>query len=60
LELCTPKAGETVVVNAAAGAVGMHVGQIAKIKGSGKNSFVKFSTFLLVESLFFFLAEKLK
>ncbi|CAB3385250.1 Hypothetical predicted protein [Cloeon dipterum] len=33
LELCKPKAGETVVVNAAAGAVGMHVGQIAKIKG---------------------------
>ncbi|KAF4520439.1 hypothetical protein B566_EDAN004011 [Ephemera danica] len=33
LEVCQPKAGETVVVNAAAGAVGMHVGQIAKIKG---------------------------
>ncbi|CAB3385251.1 Hypothetical predicted protein [Cloeon dipterum] len=33
LEICKPKAGETVVVNAAAGAVGMHVGQIAKIKG---------------------------
>ncbi|XP_059475084.1 prostaglandin reductase 1-like [Neocloeon triangulifer] len=33
LEICQPKAGETVVVNAAAGAVGMHVGQIAKIKG---------------------------
>ncbi|KAF4520438.1 hypothetical protein B566_EDAN004010 [Ephemera danica] len=33
LEICKPKAGETVVVNAAAGAVGTHVGQIAKIKG---------------------------
>ena len=30
LELCQPKAGETVVVN---GAVGSLVGQIAKIKG---------------------------
>ena len=33
LELCSPKAGETVVVNGAAGAVGSLVGQIAKIKG---------------------------
>jgi len=33
LRLCTPKAGETVLVNAAAGAVGSMVGQIAKIKG---------------------------
>ncbi|CAG0901801.1 unnamed protein product [Cyprideis torosa] len=33
LELCKPKEGETVVVNAAAGAVGSLVGQIAKIKG---------------------------
>ncbi|CAG0893161.1 unnamed protein product [Darwinula stevensoni] len=33
LELCQPKKGETVVVNAAAGAVGSLVGQIAKIKG---------------------------
>ena len=33
LELCTPKAGETLVVNGAAGAVGSLVGQIAKIKG---------------------------
>ena len=33
LELCSPKAGETVVVNAAAGAVGSVMGQIAKIKG---------------------------
>ena len=33
LELCTPKAGETVVVSTAAGAVGSCVGQIAKIKG---------------------------
>ncbi|XP_018028160.1 prostaglandin reductase 1 [Hyalella azteca] len=33
LELCSPKAGETVVVNAAAGAVGSAVCQIAKIKG---------------------------
>ncbi|MBI4904628.1 MAG: NADP-dependent oxidoreductase [Acidobacteria bacterium] len=33
LEVCTPKAGETVVVSGAAGAVGSYVGQIAKIKG---------------------------
>ncbi|XP_060534607.1 prostaglandin reductase 1-like [Cylas formicarius] len=33
LEICKPKAGETVVVSGAAGAVGNHVGQIAKIKG---------------------------
>ena len=33
LEVCNPKAGETLVVNAAAGAVGSAVGQIGKIKG---------------------------
>ncbi len=33
LEIGQPKAGETVVVSGAAGAVGMVVGQIAKIKG---------------------------
>src|SRR6266446_5020513 len=33
LEHCQPKAGETVVVSAASGAVGSVVGQIAKIKG---------------------------
>lgn len=33
LDVGTPKAGETVVVSAAAGAVGSIVGQIAKIKG---------------------------
>ncbi|XP_078532124.1 prostaglandin reductase 1-like [Lissotriton helveticus] len=33
LEICRPKAGETVLVNTAAGAVGSAVGQIAKIKG---------------------------
>ena len=33
LEVCSPKAGETLVVNTAAGAVGSVVGQIAKIKG---------------------------
>lgn len=33
LDICTPKAGETVFVNAAAGATGAVVGQIAKIKG---------------------------
>lgn len=33
LEICNPKAGETLVVNAAAGAVGSIVGQIGKIKG---------------------------
>ena len=33
LDLCTPKAGETVVVSTAAGSVGSCVGQIAKLKG---------------------------
>lgn len=33
LDKCEPKSGETVVVNAASGAVGSAVGQIAKIKG---------------------------
>ncbi|CAO1406231.1 unnamed protein product [Diamesa hyperborea] len=33
LEICQPKAGETVVVTGAAGSVGSLVGQIAKIKG---------------------------
>lgn len=33
LEICKPKAGETVAVSAAAGCVGSLVGQIAKIKG---------------------------
>jgi NADPH-dependent curcumin reductase CurA len=33
LEICLPKAGETVVVSGAGGAVGSAVGQIAKIKG---------------------------
>ncbi|XP_017778205.1 PREDICTED: prostaglandin reductase 1-like isoform X1 [Nicrophorus vespilloides] len=33
LDVCKPMAGETVVITGAAGAVGSHVGQIAKIKG---------------------------
>ena len=33
LDICEPKAGETVLVSGAAGAVGSLVGQIAKIKG---------------------------
>jgi len=33
LEICDPKPGEIVVVSAAAGAVGSHVGQIARLKG---------------------------
>nr|XP_049699947.1 prostaglandin reductase 1 isoform X2 [Helicoverpa armigera] len=33
MDICKPKAGETVVVTGAAGAVGSLVGQIAKIKG---------------------------
>lgn len=33
LELCTPKSGETLCVNAAGGAVGSLVGQIGKLKG---------------------------
>ena len=41
LKLCEPKAGETLVVTGAAGAVGSLVGQIGKIKGCrvvGKHS----------------------
>jgi NADPH-dependent curcumin reductase CurA len=34
LDICNPQPGETVVVSGAAGAVGMTVAQIAKIKGS--------------------------
>lgn len=33
LELCKPKGGETIVITGAGGAVGSHVGQIAKLKG---------------------------
>jgi NADPH-dependent curcumin reductase CurA len=33
LDICQPKSGETIVVSAAAGAVGSAAGQIAKIKG---------------------------
>lgn len=33
LNICDPKPGETVVISAAAGAVGSHVGQIAKDLG---------------------------
>lgn len=33
LEICDPKPGEVVVVSGAAGAVGSHVGQIARLKG---------------------------
>jgi NADPH-dependent curcumin reductase CurA len=33
MDICKPKAGETVVVSGAAGAVGMVVGQIAKLQG---------------------------
>jgi hypothetical protein len=33
LDVCSPKAGETLVVDAAAGAVGSIVGQLGKIKG---------------------------
>jgi NADPH-dependent curcumin reductase CurA len=33
VELCEPKAGETVVVSAASGAVGGAVGQLAKVRG---------------------------
>src|SRR3990172_8840547 len=33
LDVCHPKAGQTVVVSGAAGAVGMLVGQLAKIMG---------------------------
>lgn len=33
LEICKPKAGDTLIVTAAAGAVGSLVGQIGKLKG---------------------------
>lgn len=33
LEICKPKPGDVVVVTGAAGAVGSHVGQLAKLKG---------------------------
>lgn len=33
LEICQPKAGETLVVSGAGGAIGSHVAQIGKIKG---------------------------
>jgi len=33
LDICAPKEGETVFVNAAAGATGAVVGQLGKIKG---------------------------
>jgi NADPH-dependent curcumin reductase CurA len=33
MDICAPKAGETVVVTAASGAVGSVVGQLAKMKG---------------------------
>jgi hypothetical protein len=33
MDICKPKAGETIVVSGAAGAVGMVVGQIAKLQG---------------------------
>ena len=33
MEICQPKAGETLVVSGAGGSVGSHVGQIGKIKG---------------------------
>lgn len=38
--LCHPKAGQTVLVNAAAGAVGSTVGQLAKIRGCNVIGFV--------------------
>src|SRR5512138_734575 len=50
LDICQPKAGETVVVSGAAGAVGSLVGQIAKIKGcrvigiAGSNDKIRFIT----------------
>lgn len=33
LDLCEPKPGETIVVSCAAGGVGNHVGQLAKLIG---------------------------
>lgn len=33
MEICKPKSGETIVITGAAGAIGSHVGQIAKNLG---------------------------
>ncbi|MEO8025038.1 MAG: NADP-dependent oxidoreductase [Bryobacteraceae bacterium] len=50
IDICNPKAGETVVVSGAAGAVGTQVGQIAKILGchvvgiAGEDDKIKFIT----------------
>lgn len=33
-EICQPKRGETIVVSSAAGGIGIHVGQLAKIHGT--------------------------
>lgn len=47
MDICKPKAGETIVISGAAGAVGITVGQIAKIQGcrvigiAGGNSKIK-------------------
>ena len=47
IDICNPKAGETVLVSGAAGAVGSNVGQIAKILVS-KSQVVSFPTFFSV------------
>ncbi|XP_002129777.2 prostaglandin reductase 1-like [Ciona intestinalis] len=58
LDICKPQAGETVMVNGCAGAVGNLVGQIAKIKGCkvigccGSDEKVKFAKSLGFDQVF--------
>jgi hypothetical protein len=48
LEICDPKPGEVVVVSGAAGAVGSHVGQIARLRGKLSLYFYRFSNYMCV------------
>ncbi|KAF2367758.1 Alcohol dehydrogenase C-terminal [Trinorchestia longiramus] len=66
LEVCSPSSGDTVVVNAAAGAVGSTVCQIAKIKGCNVIAFAggpkkcEYLRTLGVDELFDYKAEDIK
>lgn len=59
LEICQPKEGDVVVVNAAGGAVGSLVCQIAKIKGIC-SGYLLYSSFYIIEILDFFLLRVFK
>ena len=52
LDVCQPKAGDTLVVTAAAGAVGSLVGQIGKIKGNNDPKVKNVSLFLVNGQIF--------